>query len=479
MRTENDFIGKKSIPAEALYGINTARAVENFPYQADSRKKWYSAIGTVKLACYLTYSDFKNIVLKKSKNQSLNISFIEDNILKTLIETAREISEGKYYENYIVPQVQGGAGTSMNMNVNEIISNVSLKKLGYQAGQHDKIDPFRDANIFQSTNDVIPTSLKTAAMQMLVVLETSINNLRSEIEKKETQNRDKLRIAYTQMQEAVPSSFGKLFSSYNDALSRDWWRVSKCSERIKTVNLGGSAVGTSLAVPTYFVMNVCSKLREITGLPLTSSENLYEATNNTDAFVEVHAILKSLAVNLEKIVSDIRLLASDLCRSKELSIPSRQVGSSIMPGKVNPVIPEFVISSAHTVYANDVLISSLCGQGVLELNAYIPSIGSALLQSIELLTASCDTLKENLFSDLKVDTKTAQKNLFASPAITTALIPYIGYTNASEIAKTMKSENFDIFEANNKLNLISKEKLEQILKPEFLLKAGFSIYDIS
>ena len=287
-----------------------------------------------------------------------------------------------------------------------------------------------------------------------------------------------LRIAYTQMQEAVPSSYGKLFSTYNEALSRDWWRVSKCFERIKVVNLGGSAVGTGIAVPRFFIMEVVSNLQKITNLPVTRSENLPDATNNLDSLVEVHAILKAHAVNLEKMTSDLRLLASDITISNELSIPQKQVGSSIMPGKVNPVIVEFVISAAQKIYANDMLISSLSARGCLDLNAYLPVIGNAMLESLHLLIACDKTITENIFDNLNINAHIAEERLFKSPAITTALSPYIGYNKASEIAKLMKKENINVFEANDILQLIATDKLKEILKPDNLLKTGYSINDL-
>ncbi len=479
MRIENDFIGEKSIKKTALYGINSLRAVDNFPEIVQPGLEWYKALGEVKKACYLTYKDFKTAALQKIKENLLSFTFIEDEIIEKLIESADEISEGKYFDNFVVPYLQGGAGTSINMNINEIIANVSLLKIGKQTGEYQIIDPFKDANVFQSTNDVVPTALKTASMKLLLILEDKINKLRFEIEKKETENRNTLRLAYTQLQSAVPSSYGKLFSTYNEALSRDWWRVSKCLERIKVVNLGGSAVGTSIAVPTFFVMNVAKKLRNITDLPVTSGENLSDATSNTDTFVEVHAILKAHAVNLEKIVNDIRLLASDICQNKEIEIPARQTGSSIMPGKVNPVIPEFVISTAHKIYSNDVLISSLSARGDLDLNAYLPVIGYTLLESISLLISANESLRKNMFAGLKVNSEVAENKLFASPAITTALIPYIGYGNAAKLAREMQVGNTDIFEANYKTQVFDEDKLVEVLETEKLLKTGFSIYDMS
>lgn len=478
MRTENDFIGNKKIPSTALYGIQSLRAQENFPHHIPFDKIWYKAVAQTKLACYITYKSFKQALLSKYEIDKLPFPLISDEIMNVLINSAIEVSEGKHFENFIVPAIQGGAGTSINMNINEIIANLSLLKLGKQAGDYTFVDPIEHANIYQSTNDVIPTSLKIATMQLLTDLENQINTLRSKVEETETKYRNNLRIAYTQMQEAVPSSYGKLFSTYSEALSRDWWRVSKCFERIKVVNLGGSAVGTGIAVPRFFIMEVVGKLQKITNLPVTRSENLPDATNNLDSFVEVHAIIKSHAVNLEKMTSDLRLLASDIAGNKEFSIPQKQIGSSIMPGKVNPVIVEFVISAAQKIYANDMLISSLSARGCLDLNAYLPIIGHAMLESLHLLIACNKTITENIFDAFEINTAKAEQRLFKSPAITTALSAYIGYHNAAELAKLMKAENLDIFEANKKLCLIDNDKLIQILKPENLLKTGFSINDV-
>jgi aspartate ammonia-lyase len=280
------------------------------------------------------------------------------------------------------------------------------------------------------------------------------------------------------MQEAVPSSFGLLFSSYNEALSRDWWRVSKCIERLKPINLGGGATGTGLAVPRFFIMQVVPELRNLTGLPVSHSENLSDATSNLDKWVEVHAILKALAVNLEKMVSDLRLLASDVAGKKSITIPEKQVGSSIMPGKINPIIPEFVISVSHKVYSNDSLVSSLCAQGCLELNAYLPVIGYSVLESLNLLISSCKTAEENLFTGLIINETAGNESLLRSPSLTTALTPHVGYHKAAELAQLMKEKKYDIFEANRVLKIIDETRLKQILEPGNLLKLGFSLEDL-
>jgi aspartate ammonia-lyase len=315
-------------------------------------------------------------------------------------------------------------------------------------------------------------------MRLLQSLDSAINDLRQKIEGHERANKDKLRPGYTQMQEAVPSSFGLLFSTYNEALSRDWWRVSKCFERIKQVNLGGGAIGTGIAIPRYFIMEVVPELRRLIGLQLSHSENLADATSNLDRWVEIHATLKAHAVNLEKMSGDLRLLASDIACHKIISIPEKQVGSSIMPGKINPVIPEFVISAVHKVYSNDVLISSLSGQGALELNAYLPVIGCSVIESLNLLISCNRTLLDNLISGLKINDTAGYNVLIHSPSVTTALTPHIGYHKAAEIAKLMKDKEIDIFEANKILKYIDAGKLEIILQPGNLMKLGFSLDDL-
>lgn len=476
-RTESDFLGSRQIPADALYGIHALRAKENFPDHSPFQMEWFCAMGIVKQACYLTAASYFRALKEKFGDKELPVRVIPGEVLNAMTEAASEVSKGGYFSDFIVPAISGGAGTSINMNVNEIIANAALLKLGHKHGDYLNIDPTETANVFQSTNDVVPTALKVAVMYLLNDLETAINELRAGFEVLEGRYRDDLRIAYTQMQEAVPSSYGKLFSNYSDALSRDWWRVSKCYERIKVVNLGGSAIGTSVAVPRFFVMEVVQQLQQLTGLPLTRGENLNDTTSNLDSFVEVHAILKALAVNLEKISNDLRLLASDLTDAG-LKLPRMQAGSSIMPGKVNPVIPEFVISASHQVYANDGLISGLAAQGCLDLNAYVPMIGHAMIGSLKLLIASCRTMLKNMVAGIEVDTKTSLNRLLHSPAIATALSPYIGYHKATEIALQMKSGKKSIVKINDEMKLLPSEKLEELLKPANLLKAGYTINDL-
>lgn len=475
MRIEKDFLGSLEIPDDAYYGIHSLRAKNNFNNTTPFHIEWYQAMGLIKLACYNTYERFATSV--KNNNLEHKIRLIDIPIIKTLQKAAHEVSQGKYFEHFIVPAIQGGAGTSINMNINEIIANVALIQMNYKPGQYEIIDPIEHANVYQSTNDTVASALKIATIFLLEKLEEAINKTRHELEQLEKKFRNVLRIGYTQLQEAVPGTFGKLFSAYNDALSRDWWRTSKAFERIKVINLGGGAIGTGLAIPRFVIMEVVQELQRISNLPIARGENLVDATQNVDSFVEVHAILKAHAVNLEKIANDIRLLSADI-GPKVLNVNAFQAGSSIMPGKVNPVISEYLITIAHKVYANDMLISNLCGQSNLELNAYIPIIGHALLESIKLLISANQSLYNKLLPGLSVNSEISYQQLIHSPTITTALIPYIGYHKATEIALYMKNHHVDIFEANNNLQFIDNNKLNQILTADNLTKLGFSLKEL-
>lgn len=478
MRKESDTIGALEVPADALYGIHSVRASRNFPDRTRFHLEWYQSVGLVKLACYRTVLAYKLAAAREYPDLVLPGNLPSDEVLEAMCNTAVSVSQGEFYEHFIVPALQGGAGTSANMNVNEIIANASIMALGGRPGDYGMADPFLHANVFQSTNDVFPTALKLAAIRLLQGLEASINRLRSVLEKLEGQGRPVMRIAYTEMQRALPSSYGLLFGAYNEALSRDWWRVSRCYERLKLVNLGGGAAGTGLAIPRFFIMEVVGQLQKLTGLPLTRSENLADTTQNLDSLVEVHGMLKALAVNLEKISSDIRLLSSDLSVPPEIGIPAAQAGSSIMPGKVNPVVPEYVIGLCHKVYSNDMLVTGLCGQGSLDLNPYLPAIGHAFLESIKLLDGACKSMAEHLFPRLSLHKGTSLENLLMSPTLTTALLPFIGYQDAARMASYMRDKGVSILEANEAMDMLPHDKIKEVLLPENLLKLGYSLKDL-
>ena len=454
------------------------RASRNFSSTETFSTDWYMAIGKVKLACYHTVAMFRD-TLEKMKPEVLNRLHLPSmEIIRAMETAATEVASGQHFNHFIIPPLQGGAGTSINMNINEIISNRALQIMGRLPGSYDIIDPVESANIYQSTNDVIPTSLTVAVLTILDSLEQAINDTRQSIQDLEKRYRNTLRIGYTQMQQAVPGTYGQLFSNYSDALSRDWWRVSKASERIKQINLGGGATGTGVSIPRFFIMEVSNQLRKITGVPLAQGENFSDNTSNLDSHVEVHAILKSHAVNMDKMVNDLRLLASDISPSPDINIPSKQTGSSIMPGKVNPVIPEFVQSASQEIYSNDNTITQLAASGTLDLNAYLPSIGHSLVKSLKTLISINKTVKENLLNGLTVNEEVAANKLYRSPAVVTAISPLIGYHEAGKLAKEMKQLQCNIFQANEKLRLLPGRSLDKMMEPAYLLKKGFSVQDI-
>jgi aspartate ammonia-lyase len=478
MRSEQDFLGEVSIPSDALYGIHSYRARENFPVRDPFPEDWYRAVGSVKIACYQTVRKMLVVLRKEHPDLVEHLKIPGEEILDALISAAGEVASGAHYDHFIVPATQGGAGTSINLNINEIIANSALRSLGHVPGNYTVIDPIETANIFQSTNDVIPTALTVAVMRLLEQLEEMVNRTRSAIEQLETRYRNCLRLGFTQMQEAVPSTYGQLFSTYSEALSRDWWRISKSFERIKVVNLGGGATGTGISIPRFFIMEVVPTLKNLVSLPVTQGENLPDATCNMDKWVEVHGIMKAHAVNMEKIASDLRQLASGVGGRGEIRLPSRQVGSSIMPGKVNPVIPEYLITSAHRIYSNDQTVTSLSAQGCLELNAYLPEIGCAMLGSLRLMISMNGAMREHMLEGLEIDEEKARNSLYMSPSVTTALSPLIGYHHAAELAGAMKESGCSVFEANEKLKIVDRDKLLRLMEPDRLLKKGFTMSDI-
>ncbi len=478
MRTEKDFMGELQLPDDALYGIQSLRARKNFPHHSHFFEEWYRAMGIVKHACYLTYLSFCRAVQQKNLESRLPSPLISSEIMDGLVQASIEVSRGEHFEHFIVPGISGGAGTSINMNINEIIANRALIISGHSIGDYHYIDPILHANIYQSTNDTVPTALKIAMLNLLGQLEQEINLLRAETERLETASRNILRVGRTQMQDASPSSYGILFSTYSEAFSRDWWRMSKCFERIKSVNLGGSVIGTGIGVPRFFIVEVITHLQTLTGLPLSRSENMPDDPANLDSLAEVHGVIKAHAINLEKIANDIRLLSSDIASPGEISIPQKQIGSTIMPGKANPVIPEYVISCVHHVYANDEVITSLVASGCLDSNAYLPIIGHCLIDSLKTLISANKTLKDNLLNDLKFHPTVAAHKTWNSPAITVALSPFIGYYKASQLACEMKNTHCDVFTANQRLHLINPDKLKEIMRTENLLKLGYSLNEL-
>jgi aspartate ammonia-lyase len=458
-RTETDSLGSLEIPADALYGIHTRRAVENFPLTGRRvSAALIAAYGAVKLACAQT-------------NHKLGMW---DEATFGAIESAcREMSDGKLDEHIIVDTLQGGAGTSTNMNVNEVLANRALQILKQPLGDYQTISPLDDINAHQSTNDTYPTALKVAAMNMLAGLERKVVALLEEFQRLEKSTSTIVKVARTQYQDAVLITLGREMGAYAEAFGRDRWRIYKCNERLRVVNLGGTAVGTGLGAPREFIFQAVENLRAITALGLARAENLVEATQNTDVFVEVSGILKALASNLLKTASDLRLLSSGpRAGLGEISLPARQAGSSIMPGKVNPVIPEAVSQAAMVVMANDQIIAQACSAGSLELNAFLPLIADALLGSLKLLTNACEIFRTHCVEGIKPNADRCAINVDNATATITALVETIGYEAADEVARKARDGGASIRQIVVDLELMSGEQFDQLVSPQRVMRLG-------
>ena len=429
-REESDLLGKKQIPADALWGIHTARAVENFPISGQQvHPQVIKAYGEVKLACARTNN---------------TLGFWKDKTKAEAIEKAAfEMSQGLLNEHIVVDAMQGGAGTSTNMNVNEVLANRALQILEKDLGNYAVVSPLDDINLHQSTNDTYPTALKIASIRLLRELEQNILNLQEAFQQKEKEFAHIVKIGRTQLQDAVLTTLGREMSAYAEALNRDRWRIYKCEERLRVINLGGTAIGTGLGAPKQLIFRVVDKLRENTNIGLARSENLIDGTQNIDVFVEVSGILKACAVNLLKISNDLRLLSSGPHAGfGEINLLQLQAGSSIMPGKVNPVIPEAVAQVAMKVMGNDQVIAQACSAGNLELNQFMPLIAHSFLESIDLLKNASKLFNEKCVAFITANEDVCRMHVNNSTATITALVPAIGYERCSEIIIWLKMMDF-------------------------------------
>lgn len=460
-RTETDFLGSKEIPADALYGIHTARALENFqiakrPVNAELVK----AYGWVKLAC---------------AQINRELGYFNDEQKADAIERAcREMAEGQLSDSVVVDALQGGAGTSTNMNVNEVIANQALQIMGKELGDYETISPLDDINLHQSTNDTYPTALKLAAIVLLRQLEQAVLNLQEAFQQKEKEFADVVKIGRTQLQDAVLTTLGREMAAYAEAFNRDRWRIYKCEERLRVVNLGGTAIGSGLGAPRQFIFRATDRLRELTNTSLARAENLMENTQNTDVFVEVSGILKACATNLVKVSNDLRLLSSGPDGGLgEINLPPMQAGSSIMPGKINPVVPEAVIQAALQVIGNDQVIATAAMSGNLELNQFMPVIANALLENLQLLKRATSTLNNKCVREITANPEKCREQVLNSTAVITALIPVLGYEKCSKISQQAQQQKKSIQDVILEQKLMRKEDFEQLITPEAVNKLGF------
>jgi aspartate ammonia-lyase len=460
-RIERDLLGERTIPAEALYGVETARAIENFPLaRRPVRPALIHAYGAVKLACART-------------NHGLGWW---DEAKASAIEGAcREMMEGGLDRHVVVDALQGGAGTSTNMNVNEVLANRALQLLGRALGEYSIVSPHEDINLHQSTNDTFPTALRVAAIGLLRQLEAEAVALQEAFQRKEKEFAHVVKIGRTQLQDAVLTTLGREMGAYAEAFNRDRWRIYKCEERLRVVNLGGTAIGTGLGAPRRFILRVVEHLREITGLGLARAENLVEATQNADVFVEVSGILKACASNLLKIAGDLRLMASGPDAGLgEIRLPARQAGSTIMPGKVNPVIPEAVSQAAMVVMANDQAIAQACSLGNLELNPFLPLVADTLLGSLELLANACSIFARFCIDGLEADERRCREHVLNSTACATAVVPAIGYEAAQEIVAAAHAQGRSVCQIVVERRLLTEATLDELLSPEAIMRLGHS-----
>jgi len=460
-RIERDSLGELVVPAGALHGVHTTRALDNFPLaRRPVHPELARAYGTVKLACAQT-------------NRALG-AWASDMAKAGAIERAcRELSEGKLVEHIVVDALQGGAGTSTNMNVNEVLANRALELLGCVHAAYDRVSPLDDLNLHQSTNDTYPTALRLAAIHLLHALEHNVVALQESFQLAEKKFAHVVKVGRTQLQDAVLTTLGREMSAYAEAINRDRWRIYKCEERLRVVNLGGTAIGTGLAAPRKYIFQVVDQLRELTGIGFARAENLVDATQNADVFVEVSGVLKAHAVSLLKICGDLRLLASGPeAGFGEINLPARQAGSSIMPGKVNPVIPEAVSQVAMLVMGHDATIAMACASGSLELNPFLPLVANCLLESIELLAHADDILRRHCIDGLQADEACCREKVENSTAAATALLPALGYERSGEAAKLAKENSRSIRETVIAQGWLTGGEFDALISPEAVCRLG-------
>jgi len=458
-RTEHDLLGTRQVPADGLYGIHTVRALENFPLALRPvNPALIHAYGAVKLACAQTNHE---------------LGWWDEEKAGAIEASCLEMMEGRLDACIVVDALQGGAGTSTNMNVNEVLANRALQLLGKSPGDYQTVHPIDDINRHQSTNDTYPTALKVAAIQLLRMLQSEVIGLLEEFQRKEQQFARIVKVGRTQLQDAVLVTLGLEMGAYAEAFARDRWRIYKCEERLRIVNLGGTAIGTGISAPRQYIFRTVEKLRDITRLGLARAENLVECTQNADVFVEVSGILKSCATNLLKTSTDLRLMASGPDAGfGEIRLPERQAGSSIMPGKVNPVIPEAVSQAAVLVMSNDQAITQACALGNLELNAFMPLIADRLLSNIDLLCHACRIFRTNCVAGIEADESRCRSHVEGATALLTALVELIGYEKAQEIGATARSKGKRIREVAISEGFLSADEFDRMISPESVSRLG-------
>jgi len=458
-RTEHDLLGNKEVPVEYYFGVQTMRAMENFH------------ISRVRLHFFPELIKAFAMVKEAAACANRDLGLLDGKIAEAIIIACQEVRAGKFDDHFVVDMVQGGAGTSTNMNANEVIANRALELMGHKKGEYKYCHPNNHVNLSQSTNDAYPTAVKIALINSVEKMIYSLQGLVEAFRAKGTEFAGVIKMGRTQLQDAVPMTLGQEFEAYAANLAEEVERLKQNLKLFLEVNMGATAIGTGInADPDYSPL--CIKyLREITGLPLVAATNMIEATNDTGAFVMNSSALKRMAVKLSKICNDLRLLSSGPRTGlNEINLPPMQPGSSIMPGKVNPVIPEVVNQVAFKVIGNDLTVTVAAEAGQLELNVMEPIIVHSLFESIEMLVNGMNTLREKCIVGITANADVCRRMVMNSIGLVTALNPYLGYEVSSELAQTALKTGKGIYDLVLEKKLMSKEELDNILSPENMVK---------
>lgn len=456
LRKERDLIGELEIDSNAYYGVQTKRAINNFK------------ISGVKLSDYSDLVVALAMTKKAAAKSNLKLGYLEKNKADAICEACSRIIEGEFHDQFLVDMIQGGAGTSTNMNANEVIANVALEAMGFEKGGYEKLHPTNEVNMSQSTNDVYPTAIRIGVLLGNEFLVKNLSSLCESFYVKGEEFRKVIKMGRTQLQDAVPMTLGQEFNAFYSMLREDLEHLTVTFPPLMCeVNLGGTAIGTGINTDPSYKSTVVGELAKISGYPLVPAKDLVEATSDMGAFVLFSSMLKRLAIKLSKICNDIRLLSSGPRTGfNEINIPARQAGSSIMPGKVNPVIPEAVNQIAYEVIGNDLSLTMSAESGQLQLNAMEPLIAFKILSSIRLLDRAMVMLKEYCVDGITANEKKCKESVEKSIGVITALNPYIGYENSARIAKEALDSDLSVMELVERESLIEVDKLREIMSVE-------------
>jgi len=451
-RIEHDLIGDIAVPAEALWGVHTARAVENFP------------ITGVGIGHYRNLIKAMGLVKAAAAKANGVAGVISQEKADLIYRASMDVAHGLLDNQFVVDAIQGGAGTSTNMNANEVIANRALQIIGKNFGDYEAIHPINDVNASQSTNDVYPTALKIALIFEMQELIRSLTTLENAYRTKAREFSDVIKMGRTQLQDAVPMTLGQTFEAYAITTGDDVDRLHQVIELMTEINLGGTAIGTRINASAKYVTEVCTVLSELTGVKLRTAENLVEATQDTGVFVRCSNALRVVAVKQSKISNDLRLLSSGpRAGFNEINLPAKQAGSSIMPGKVNPVIPEVMNQIAFTVIGNDLTVALAAEAGQLELNAFEPVIARSLMMSIGYLKRGCATLTDNCILGITANRELLRQTVENSIGLVTALSPKIGYEKSTEVAKVAQANNASVKDTVIALGYMTLEEFDAVL----------------